>query len=86
MDRPHDIPGPSRLGLEMGTGEYTHDPAESPMAGGTDVYGGSASGAPGGSENEAANYFVGVGEGETEAEDERRKGKRRQSSEEASNL
>jgi hypothetical protein len=45
------------------------------------VYGASASSVPEGSGNEAENYFVGVREGETEVEDERRRGKRRSSGE-----
>jgi hypothetical protein len=81
MDRPYDAPGPSRLSDTIG-----YDPAESPMAaggGGTDVYGGSASGVQDKSDNEAADYFVGVGAEETEVEDEKRRRKRRRSSEEA---
>lgn len=73
-----DAPGPSRLGV------YTYDPTESPLANGTDVYGASASSVPDHSGNEAENYFVGVREGETEVEDERRsRRERRRSSEEA---
>jgi hypothetical protein len=60
---------------------YTYDPVESPLTAGTDVYGASASSVPEGSGNEAENYFVGLREGETEVEDERRRGKRRSSGE-----
>lgn len=72
----HDAPGPSRLGA------YAYDPAESPLlTNGTDVYGASASSVPDGSDYDAADYFVGVKAGETEVEDERRRGKRKASDE-----
>lgn len=65
MENAYNAPGPSRLAMD-----YTYDPAESPMIAGTDVYGGSASGVME-SDNEAADYFVGVRE-ESEVEHERR--------------